>query len=109
MTTAGDAIAQLYRDVQRCAVSAGLSYVGDDLPGISRLRRGKGFSYRGADGALITDVEIKQRLAGLAIPRPGARYGSAPTPTVTCSPPERTTAAASNTCTTRAGASCVTS
>jgi DNA topoisomerase I len=68
MTTAGDAVAELYRDVERCAESAGLAYVEDCLPGMTRTRRGKGFSYRNADGSLITDAEIKARIAALAIP-----------------------------------------
>ncbi|HEY2165762.1 MAG TPA: DNA topoisomerase IB [Jatrophihabitantaceae bacterium] len=68
MTTASDAVAALYRDVQRCAQSAGLVYVEDEAPGISRTRRGKGFCYRTANGTLITDIEMKQRLAALAIP-----------------------------------------
>src|SRR5206468_2440092 len=42
MTTAGDAVAELYRDVERCAESAGLAYVEDCLPGMTRTRRGKG-------------------------------------------------------------------
>ena len=68
MTSAGDAVAELYRDVQRCAESAGLVYVEDPLPGLTRTRRGKGFSYRNADGTLVTDAEIRARLAALAIP-----------------------------------------
>ena len=68
MTSAGDAVAELYRDVQRCAESAGLVYVVDELPGLTRIRRGKGFSYRNSDGTLVTDAEIKARIASLAIP-----------------------------------------
>ena len=68
MTSAGDAVAELYRDVERCAESAGLVYVMDELPGLTRIRRGKGFSYRNADGTLVTDAQIKTRLAALAIP-----------------------------------------
>ena len=62
------AIVELYEDVQRCAESAGLVYIEGDPPGITRLRRGKGFSYRDHDGGLISDAEIKHRIAALAIP-----------------------------------------
>ena len=61
-------IAELYGDAQRCAQSAGLVYVDADLPGISRVRRGKGFSYRSASGQVITDGHRKQYFADLAIP-----------------------------------------
>jgi len=62
------AISELYEDAQRCAESAGLVYVATDDPGIARLRRGRGFSYRQADGALITTVEAKERIVELAVP-----------------------------------------
>ena len=38
-------------DPQDAAISAGLVYVSDTEPGIRRRRAGKGFSYRGPDGA----------------------------------------------------------
>ena len=47
---------------------AGLRYVGDEEPGISRRRRGKGFSYYDPSGELIRDPEERERLNGLAIP-----------------------------------------
>jgi DNA topoisomerase I len=37
-------------------------------PGISRRRRGRGFEYRGPDGARIEDREVLERIAELAIP-----------------------------------------
>jgi DNA topoisomerase IB len=37
-------------------------------PGISRLRRGKGFAYTGPDGRPLTDPEVLQRIAELVIP-----------------------------------------
>jgi DNA topoisomerase I len=50
------------------ARSAGLRYMSDDMPGIHRVRRGKGFSYHAADGTRIDDdVEI-ERIKALAIP-----------------------------------------
>jgi DNA topoisomerase-1 len=55
-------------DAASVAKEAGLRYALDDSPGISRRRRGRGFSYRTADGRLITDSEVRERLAALAIP-----------------------------------------
>ncbi len=46
----------------------GLVYVSDDLPGISRLRCGKSFSYRAPDGQLMRDADQLQRIRSLAIP-----------------------------------------
>lgn len=53
---------------RQTAKSAGLVYVSDDEPGISRRRQGKGFSYRSPDGRLIRDVNALQRIRALAIP-----------------------------------------
>jgi DNA topoisomerase IB len=46
----------------------GLSYVSDAQPGIRRLRHGKGFGYRDADGRRIHDREELRRIRALAIP-----------------------------------------
>lgn len=46
----------------------GLVHVSDTQPGLSRLRRGKGFSYRDAAGRPITDREELTRIRALAIP-----------------------------------------
>jgi DNA topoisomerase I len=62
------AISALYEDTQRCAESAGLVYVATDQPGITRLRRGRGFSYREADGGSVTAADIRQRITEMAIP-----------------------------------------
>lgn len=40
----------------------------DDAPGISRLRRGKGFAYRLPDGSALSDQQQLQRIRALAIP-----------------------------------------
>ena len=37
-------------------------------PGITRVRRGRGFSYHDVDGELVTDEETLTRIAALAIP-----------------------------------------
>lgn len=55
-------------DPRDAAKEAGLIYVNDDMPGITRQRSGKGFSYRGPDGKTITDKAERARLASLAIP-----------------------------------------
>lgn len=46
---------------------AGLTYVTDDTPGISRRRAGKGFTYRTARGA-VRDKTTLERIRALAIP-----------------------------------------
>ena len=55
-------------DPQEAAVSAGLVYVSDTEPGITRRRAGKGFSYRDAQGRTVKDQETLDRIRSLAIP-----------------------------------------
>ena len=55
-------------DPQDAARSAGLVYMTDDRPGISRRRSGKGFGYRDADGKRVTDPATLARINKLAIP-----------------------------------------
>lgn len=50
------------------AAQAGLLYVTDAEPGISRRRAGRGFAYRDADGELIRDEKQLVRIRSLAIP-----------------------------------------
>lgn len=50
------------------ATQAGLRYVCDDQPGYARLRAGKGFRYRDADGEAVRDKEILGRIGALAVP-----------------------------------------
>ncbi len=47
---------------------AGLVYVSDDAPGLRRLRCGRGFSYRTADGKRVSDAAELARIRALAIP-----------------------------------------
>ncbi|MES3033506.1 MAG: DNA topoisomerase IB [Gemmatimonadota bacterium] len=47
---------------------ASLRYVSDASPGITRQRRGTGFSYRDAAGKVIRDATILDRVRQLAIP-----------------------------------------
>lgn len=49
------------------APSVGLRHVLDDAPGISRRRRGKGFSYHAPDGTLLQG-DARDRCEALAIP-----------------------------------------
>jgi DNA topoisomerase-1 len=53
---------------QIAAENAGLLYVTDDKPGITRLKRGKGFRYAQPNGLPITDAKTLDRIARLAIP-----------------------------------------
>ena len=55
-------------DPQDAAISAGLVYVSDSEPGITRRRAGKGFSYRDPDGKAVKDRETLDRIRSLAIP-----------------------------------------
>lgn len=45
-----------------------LIYYPDDRPGISRVRRGRGFSYLAPDGTTIADKAERKRLAAVAVP-----------------------------------------
>ena len=55
-------------DPEQVATDAGLRYVSDLSPGITRKKRGKGFSYEKADGSTITDPHERARIAEIAIP-----------------------------------------
>jgi DNA topoisomerase-1 len=61
-------INELHDDARRCAEVAGLVYVDGGLPGIGRRRAGTGFSYHDAQHRRLTDAEVKERIAALAIP-----------------------------------------
>jgi DNA topoisomerase I len=61
-------IDELYGDAQRCAAAAGLVYVNDAEPGISRRRYGRGFGYRDPSRRPLTDEAVKARILQLAIP-----------------------------------------
>jgi DNA topoisomerase I len=50
------------------AQEAGLRYVTDQRPGISRFRMRGGFAYRTASGERITDATVLARIRALAIP-----------------------------------------
>jgi DNA topoisomerase-1 len=50
------------------AKAAGLRYVSDAMPGISRKRRGKGFAYVAPNGRAVRDRSAIQRFRSLVIP-----------------------------------------
>ena len=50
------------------AAEAGLVYVSDADPGITRKRAGKGFSYRQPNGEVVRDAATLDRIRALAIP-----------------------------------------
>jgi DNA topoisomerase IB len=67
------------------ARAAGLDYVTDAEPGISRKRVGRGWAYYEPSGALIRDRAERRRLNALAVPpawtvevRPHARLQRGP-------------------------------
>ncbi len=55
-------------DPEQSAEEAGLRYVHDTRPGITRHGAGKGFFYRSAKGEKITDERTLERIKSLAIP-----------------------------------------
>ena len=50
------------------AEEAGLRYVSDQTPGITRRRSGRGFTYATADGTTLRDPEVLARIRSLAVP-----------------------------------------
>ena len=50
------------------ALPRGLVYVTDSAPGFRRVRCGKGFAYRDAQGARLSDRAALQRIRALAVP-----------------------------------------
>jgi DNA topoisomerase-1 len=60
--------------------AAGLVYVNDTLPGLTRLKSGKGFRYRDTEGRAIKDPEEIRRIQKLAIPPAYTRVWICPSP-----------------------------
>ena len=75
-----DAAESIIVDPPRSAEQAGLVYVTDDRPGITRRRAGKGFVYRDADGRRISDRQTLDRLRRIAIPPAWTRVWISPDP-----------------------------
>jgi DNA topoisomerase I len=55
-------------DPEAAAEAAGLVYMTDDRPGISRKRHGRAFAYFKPDGTRVTDERTLERIRSLAIP-----------------------------------------
>ena len=55
-------------DPREAARAAGLRYVTDTRPGITRHARGEGFFYRDASGEPVRDEAVLERIRSLAIP-----------------------------------------
>lgn len=55
-------------DPVTAAVIAGLHYVSDRMPGITRVRAGSGFVYRDPDGHIIRDPAERRRIESIGIP-----------------------------------------
>jgi DNA topoisomerase-1 len=56
------------RDPQITAKAVGLRYVSDSMPGYSRKKSGKGWSYFDAEGSLVKDKDLINRFNKLVIP-----------------------------------------
>jgi DNA topoisomerase-1 len=54
-------------DSMSLAAEAGLLYVGEEMPGLRRIRRGRGFSYVGVGGETVNGP-IRERIESLVIP-----------------------------------------
>ena len=67
-------------DPAESAKVAGLRYVSDSIPGISRARKGNSFQYRDPDGNLIRDEALLQRIRSLAIPPAWGEVWICPSP-----------------------------
>ncbi|HNF81850.1 MAG TPA: DNA topoisomerase IB, partial [Cyclobacteriaceae bacterium] len=59
---------RLHRDYKFTAKVASLQYVSDSAPGIVRIKKGTGFSYRFSGGEIIKDKDILTRIKKLVIP-----------------------------------------
>ncbi|MBD0272312.1 MAG: DNA topoisomerase IB [Acetobacteraceae bacterium] len=55
-------------DAKEAAAEAGLRYVSDERPGITRRRSGSGFAYRMPDGKPVRDQATLERIRSLAVP-----------------------------------------
>ncbi len=58
----------------------GLRYVSDATPGITRQRRGKGFSYHDAQGGLIRDPKKLERIRAIVVPPAWTEVWICPSP-----------------------------
>jgi DNA topoisomerase-1 len=68
VSTPAELVAALYDDPQECARAAKLRYVSPEEPGFTRVRCGRGFTYRDARGDTVVDVAVRNRIEEIAIP-----------------------------------------
>lgn len=68
MATSMQQIDDLRHDYERLAQRANLRYVSDEEPGYSRVRWGRGFTYRDATGKTVKDKALRKRFKALVIP-----------------------------------------
>ena len=71
---------ELREEHESTAAVAGLTYVTDGDPGVTRKRSGGGFSYYHPDGTLVTDRAERRRIGSLAIPPAWADVWICPDP-----------------------------
>ncbi len=71
----------LYRDAAQSAKDAGLRYLTDDRPGLTRRRAGKGFAYYDPQGKRVTDKQVLARIAAFVIPPAWTDVWISPAPT----------------------------
>ena len=83
---------QVLEDPRETAEFAGLTYVNDALPGIRRLKKGRGFLYLDDEGNRVQDARTMGRIKSLVLPpattRPGKTSGSVPTNGGICKLPD---------------------
>src|SRR3712207_1003237 len=58
----------LYADPAQSASAAGLRYIPDNKPGLTRQKKGKGFTYLDTKGQVVTDQKVIDRINKLIIP-----------------------------------------
>jgi DNA topoisomerase-1 len=93
-------------DPEEAARAAGLRYVTDEQPGITRVVRGEGFAFRKPDGSAVTDERALERIRKLAIPPAWEDVWICPKANGHLQATGRDARAASSTATTRSSARC---
>ena len=63
-----DAAEDYGEECREAAEAAGLVYVTDDMPGITRRKSGKGWSFIGPDGKTIADYWERKRIEKIGVP-----------------------------------------
>src|SRR5688572_24162397 len=71
---------ELYADASRSASAAGLRYLSDTKPGITRKKHGNNFKFYNAKGEVITDDKVLNRVKKLVIPPAWTNVWICPSP-----------------------------